>query len=160
VGAAAITATQTWYCQPAFSECGRGYQQNNQGASAPFFGVNMEKNRMGAKAQHFERLISQWHHDRNLIEGSTDKDQFCKLVQEVGELSDHICKGQDIADDIGDIIVVLINIATRNNLDLEQCIAKAWDDIKDRKGQMVDGVFVKAEDYQTNTKWSDFDDRS
>lgn len=118
------------------------------------------ENRMGAKAQHFERLISQWHHDRNLIEGSTDKDQFCKLVQEVGELSDHICKGQDVADDIGDIIVVLINIATRNKLDLEQCLAKAWDDIKDRKGQMVDGVFVKAEDYQGNTKWSDFDDKS
>jgi len=32
--------------------------------------------------------IKQWHYDRNLINGSTDKDQFLKLVQECGELSD------------------------------------------------------------------------
>ena len=30
---------------------------------------------------------SQWHHDRNLIDGATSKDQVLKLVQEVGELS-------------------------------------------------------------------------
>lgn len=95
---------------------------------------------------HLIRQIAQWHHDRNLIEGSDDKSQFAKLIQEAGELSDNICKGKDIADDIGDIIVVLINIAERNNLTIEQCLEKAWDDIKDRKGKMVDGVFVKEGD--------------
>ena len=90
--------------------------------------------------------ITQWHHDRNLIEGSTDKDQFCKLMQEAGELSDSICKGKDVSDDIGDMIVVLINIAERNKLSISQCLKKAWDDIKDRKGKMVDGVFVKEAD--------------
>ena len=44
------------------------------------------------------------------------------------------------------MIVVLINIAERNNLTIEQCLEKAWDDIKDRKGKMVDGVFVKEAD--------------
>jgi len=92
-----------------------------------------------------EDLIVRWHHDRNLIEGSTDKDQFAKLIQECGELSDNICKGRDVADDIGDIIVVLLNIAERNNLTLAECMSKAWDDIKDRKGVMVNGVFVKKE---------------
>jgi uncharacterized protein YabN with tetrapyrrole methylase and pyrophosphatase domain len=90
--------------------------------------------------------IVQWHHDRNLIDGSTDKDQFCKLMQEAGELSDSICKGKDVSDDIGDMIVVLLNIAERNNLTVEQCLSKAWDDIKDRTGKMVDGIFVKQED--------------
>jgi NTP pyrophosphatase (non-canonical NTP hydrolase) len=90
--------------------------------------------------------IAQWHHDRNLIEGSDDKSQFAKLIQEAGELSDNICKGKDIADDVGDMIVVLINIAERNNLTIEQCLEKAWDDIKDRKGKMIDGVFVKESD--------------
>ena len=90
--------------------------------------------------------IAGWHHDRNLIEGSTDKDQFCKLIQEAGELSDSICKGKDVADDIGDMIVVLINIAERNNLSISSCLEQAWNDIKDRKGQMVDGVFVKEAD--------------
>jgi|TARA_B110000263_G_scaffold173221_1_gene151109 NTP pyrophosphatase (non-canonical NTP hydrolase) len=90
--------------------------------------------------------ITQWHHDRNLIAGATDKDQFCKLIQEAGELSDNICKGKNVADDIGDIIVVLINIAERNNLRLEECLEKAWSDIKDRKGKMIDGIFVKEGD--------------
>ena len=90
--------------------------------------------------------ISKWHHDRNLINGATDKDQFAKLIQEAGELSDNICKKKDVSDDIGDMIVVLINIAERNGLSIEGCLAQAWNDIKDRKGKMIDGVFVKASD--------------
>lgn len=92
-----------------------------------------------------EKNIVQWHHDRNLIEGATDKDQFMKLIQECGELSDNICKQRDIRDDIGDIIVVLINITERHGLTLEECMQVAYDDIKDRKGRMVDGVFLKEE---------------
>lgn len=106
----------------------------------------------GMTLDHKEDLVNlvakvvRWHYDRNLIDGSTDKDQFCKLMQEAGELSDSICKGKDVSDDIGDMIVVLLNIAERNKLSLSQCLAKAWDDIKDRKGKMVDGVFVKEAD--------------
>jgi len=92
-----------------------------------------------------EKNIVQWHHDRNLIDGATDKDQFMKLIQECGELSDNICKQRDIRDDIGDIIVVLINITERNGLTLQECMQTAYDDIKDRKGKMVDGVFLKEE---------------
>lgn len=88
------------------------------------------------------RIIG-WHYDRNLIDGATDKDQVCKLIQEVGELSDNVCKGQDMSDDIGDIMVVLINIAERNDLSITDCLQVAYDDIKDRKGTMVDGIFVK-----------------
>ena len=88
-------------------------------------------------------MIRQWHHDRNLIDGATDKDQVCKLIQEVGELSDNVCKGNDIKDDIGDIIVVLINIAERNNVTIAECLDQAYNDIKDRKGTMVDGIFIK-----------------
>jgi len=94
--------------------------------------------------------IRTWHRDRNLIEGSTDKDQCLKLLQELGELSDSICKGKDIRDDIGDMLVVMINIMERNNLDIKECLEVAWDDIKDRKGKMVDGIFVKEEDLWDN----------
>jgi len=90
--------------------------------------------------------IIQWHHDRNLIEGATDKDQLAKLVQEMGELSDSICKEKDVKDDIGDMIVVLLNIAERNNVTLEECMEQAWNDIKDRKGRMSDGIFIKEGD--------------
>ena len=98
-----------------------------------------------ATAYNLIRKITQWHHDRNLIEGATDKDQLAKLIQEMGELSDNICKGNDIRDDIGDMLVVLINIMERNNITMEECLAVAYMDIKDRKGKMVDGIFVKEE---------------
>jgi len=90
--------------------------------------------------------IKQWHYDRNLIEGSDDKTQFAKLIQEAGELSDNICKGKDIKDDIGDMMVVLINIAERNKVSITECLEQAYNDIKDRKGLMVDGVFIKEGD--------------
>ena len=90
--------------------------------------------------------IALWHGRRNLIDGSTDKDQFMKLTQEMGELSDNICKGKDIRDDIGDIIVVLINLMIRNNLSLADCLEKAFLDIAPRKGKMIDGIFVKEKD--------------
>ena len=95
---------------------------------------------------NYEKLIGQWHKERNLIEGSTDKDQYMKLIQEAGELSDSLCKGKDIKDDIGDMMVVLINIMVRNNLTMNECLSVAYNDIKDRKGKMVDGVFVKEGD--------------
>ena len=94
----------------------------------------------------YEKLIAKWHHDRNLIDGSTDKDQYMKLIQEAGELSDSLCKDKDIRDDIGDIMVVLINIMVRNNLTMNECLSIAYDDIKDRKGKMIDGIFVKEGD--------------
>ena len=92
-----------------------------------------------------EKVIH-WHYDRNLIEGSTDNDQVLKLAQELGELSDSVCKGKDIKDDIGDMLVVMLNIAERNGVILAECLQKAWDDIKLRKGRMIDGIFVKETD--------------
>jgi len=92
--------------------------------------------------------IAKWHYDRNLIDGSTDQAQFVKLIEEAGELAGNIARGRParIADDIGDMMVVLINIAERNALSIKSCLDQAWNDIKDRKGRMVDGVFVKEED--------------
>lgn len=91
-------------------------------------------------------LISLWHHRRNLIDGSTDKDQFHKLIQECAELSDNMCKKRDIRDDIGDIMVVLINIMTRNKVSMSECLETALRDIAPRKGKMIDGIFVKEKD--------------
>ena len=54
---------------------------------------------------NYEELIGQWHKDRNLINGSTDKDQYMKLIQEAGELSDSLCKGKDIKDACKDWLI-------------------------------------------------------
>ena len=90
-----------------------------------------------------EQLVILWHRDRNLIAGSTDIAQHTKLVEEVKELETNILLSQPVIDDIGDCMVVLINIAERNGLSLLDCLSHAYNDIKDRKGRMVDGVFVK-----------------
>ena len=87
-------------------------------------------------------LTEKWHVDRNLIDGATSTDQVLKLIQEVGELSDSVCKGEDVKDDIGDCLVILINIAKREGTTLEECLQVAYNDIKDRKGRMVDGIFI------------------
>ena len=98
---------------------------------------------------NLDKLVSKvelWHIERNLIDGSTDQAQFVKLIEEAGELAGNIARGKDLQDDIGDMLVVLINIALRNKYDLYECLEVAWDDIKDRKGKMVDGVFIKETD--------------
>ena len=90
--------------------------------------------------------IMKWHENRNLIEGSTDKDQVLKLQQELGELSDSVCKQKDMKDDLGDMMVIMLNIMKRNNYTMEECLETAYNDIKDRTGKMIDGIFVKEED--------------
>ena len=94
-----------------------------------------------------QQVVS-WHLARNLIHGSNDKAQVLKLIQEVGELSDSVCKNTTPIDDIGDCIVILINMCVRNNLSLKDCIDHAYNDIKDRRGMMVDGIYIKEADYK------------
>ena len=93
--------------------------------------------------EQLEMRVVLWHRDRNLIAGSTDAAQHTKLVEEVKELETNILLSQPVIDDIGDCLVVLINIAERNGLSLFDCLSHAYEDIKDRKGKMVNGVFVK-----------------
>lgn len=93
----------------------------------------------------YAERIRQWAHDRNLIEGSTVQAQFVKLIEEIGELAEAIAKGKDeqFLDSIGDAFVVLTILAAQKGMDIEECIAFAWDEIRDRKGKMVDGVFIR-----------------
>ena len=90
--------------------------------------------------------VEQWADDRNLIDGSDSKSQVLKLMSEVGELADTINKGGDPIDDIGDCIVILNNIALQNGLTLKTCLKYTYNEIKDRKGVMYKGCFIKDTD--------------
>lgn len=92
--------------------------------------------------------IRNWAADRNLIAGSDIKSQFVKLVEETGELAAAIARSDDgeFMDAIGDIFVVITILAAQRGMEVEECIAQAWDGIKDRKGRMIDGVFIKEAD--------------
>jgi NTP pyrophosphatase (non-canonical NTP hydrolase) len=90
-------------------------------------------------------LIRKWADDRNLIEGATPAAQYQKLCEEVGELGRGLIEdNQDLTlDAIGDVTVVLTILASQLGLTIEQCIDAAYEEIKDRKGKMVNGIFVK-----------------
>jgi hypothetical protein len=50
-----------------------------------------------------------------------------------------------VVDAIGDCAVVLTILAAQSQTTLEACIDRAYHEIKDRKGRMVDGIFVREE---------------
>jgi len=90
-------------------------------------------------------LIRDWAEQRGLYDKGDPKTQALKLVEEVGETSRAILKGnhEDIIDGIGDCVVVLTNLAELVNTPIEECIDRAWNEIKDRKGKMDNGTFKK-----------------
>lgn len=98
--------------------------------------------------KQLEQNVIQWAADRGIFEHSDSKAQALKAVSELGEVADAVIKGRrdDLTDGIGDTIVCLINLAYMNGTDLTECVTKAWNEIKDRKGRMVaGGAFVKEE---------------
>jgi NTP pyrophosphatase (non-canonical NTP hydrolase) len=93
-------------------------------------------------------LIRRWAYDRNLVDGSNPQAQFVKLAEEMGELAEGIAKNKhaQAVDSIGDMVVVLTILAEQLGVTIEGCILTAWDEIKDRKGRMENGIFVKEGD--------------
>ena len=105
-------------------------------------------NTNGKKDFHTENrfdLIRQWASDRNLYDKGDTKTQFCKLMEEAGELGRAVLKDnhKEFVDAIGDMVVVLTNLAELGGTSIEQCIDAAYAEIKNRKGKMVNGTFVK-----------------
>jgi NTP pyrophosphatase (non-canonical NTP hydrolase) len=90
-------------------------------------------------------LIRDWADERGLYENGDTKTQALKLVEEVGETCRAILKEdyEEITDGIGDCIVVLTNLAELHGVSIEECIEKAYHEIKNRKGKMVNGTYKK-----------------
>lgn len=91
--------------------------------------------------------IVKWAQKRNLIKGATPQAQMLKLFEEGGELAHAIARGKlpEAKDAIGDMVVVLTILAEQLGLNIEDCADAAYNEIKDRKGRMVDGIFIKEE---------------
>ena len=93
------------------------------------------------------KQVEQWSIDKGL-DKANPRDQFLKVTEEVGEVAAALARGDKLAliDGIGDVVVTLILLAQQNGLELQDCLQYAYDEIKGRKGKMVDGVFVKEAD--------------
>ena len=59
---------------------------------------------------------------------------------------DDVNKLKDIRDSVGDVLVTLIILAAQHDIELEECLKFAYDGIKDRKGVLLDGVFIRDTD--------------
>ncbi len=90
-------------------------------------------------------LIRKWANDRGIYDKGDSNTQYIKLMEEVGELAQGLLKRNDVEiyDAIGDMIVVLTNLAHMEGVKIEDCIQDAYDEIADRKGKMINGTFVK-----------------
>lgn len=87
-----------------------------------------------------------WAVQRDILTYSTPRAQLLKAVSEIGELCDAEVKGEHakVIDGIGDTIVCLIIYSEMNGVDVTTCLSEAYNEIKDRKGKMVEGgAFVK-----------------
>ena len=104
------------------------------------------------------RNVEKWAEDRNLILGSTPLKQVNKTSEEVNELvaalgamewwttKDGAVSSSLVdlaADAIGDVAVTLIVIAKQLGLNFEECLEGAYEEIKERKGKTINGLFVK-----------------
>jgi len=93
------------------------------------------------------QLIRDWAGERGLYTRGDTKTQFCKLMEEAGELGRAVLKDDqpEFIDAIGDMVVVLTNLAHLNGVTIEDCIDSAYKVISKRTGKMVNGTFVKDE---------------
>ena len=93
-----------------------------------------------------EMKVIQWAEARCIIPNSNSQTQLLKTMSELGELADAIIKRDKagIVDGIGDVLVTLIVVAALEDLDVKDCLASAYAEIKDRKGTLLpNGTFVK-----------------
>lgn len=94
--------------------------------------------------QNIDNVIV-WASSRGLLSQENATKQMLKVIEEVGETASAILKGNQeaIVDGIGDSFVTLIILARQLGLEPSYCLDRAWDEIKDREGKTVNGIFIK-----------------
>lgn len=113
------------------------------------------------KYSELEKNVLDWADDRGILEKATPLAQARKTEEEVNELLE-ACVAQhagfetftnskgklvnteeELKDALGDILVTIIIGAELQGLQLEDCLASAYEVISKRKGSMINGQFVK-----------------
>lgn len=101
---------------------------------------------MNSDFEWLQNKVILWSIDKGIMHHSNARAQLLKAISEIGELADAEAKHDldGIQDAVGDIVVCLINYTHFYGLSVPKCLESAWNEIKDRKGHMIEGgVFVK-----------------
>jgi len=99
----------------------------------------------------FDELIKNvngWADNKGILKSENAPKQLMKVMEELGETAGAIAKNKataEIMDGIGDTFVTLIILSYQLGLEPSDCLEAAWNEIKDRKGNTINGVFVKEE---------------
>lgn len=93
--------------------------------------------------------VEQWAKDKGLNQADP-KAQFLKVAEEFGEIASAMARSNDelFKDSVGDVIVTLIILSMQKGTNVQECLEMAYNEIKGRTGEMVDGVFVKSSDLE------------
>ena len=96
--------------------------------------------------------INHWADERDLKQADP-KIQRMRVTEEVGEIRDVLLKPTKfnepqtaLKDAIGDTLVTIIVLAHQLDLVVTECLGIAYEEIKNRKGKMINGTFVKEDD--------------
>ena len=106
--------------------------------------IEVEANVTWNQNERFE-LIRKWATERGIYDKGNSHTQYVKLMEEAGELAAALLNkdSYEIKDAIGDIVVVLTNLAALEGMTIENCIDAAYKEIANRTGTMLNGTFVK-----------------
>lgn len=89
--------------------------------------------------------IQKWGKEKGL---NDPKAQLNKVIEEIGEIAHEITRNNiadnpDLEDALGDTLVTVIILADICGYDFQECLQKAYGEIKDRKGKTENGTFIK-----------------
>lgn len=88
-----------------------------------------------------------WAQEKGILVKDNAPKQMIKVMEEVGETAGALLKNkkEELKDGLGDSFVTLIILSKQLGFTPSECLESAWNEIKDRTGKTVDGVFVKDE---------------
>lgn len=92
--------------------------------------------------------VTGWANDKGLLNPENATKQMLKVMEEIGETASALLRGnhKGTIDGIGDSFVTLIILSKQLGYEPAECLDFAWNEIKNRKGNMVDGTFIKESD--------------
>lgn len=102
--------------------------------------------------EELKNLVEEWSIKKDLNKADP-KIQWMRVTEEIGEIRDVLLKPTKFSnaesaliDAIGDSLVTLIVLSQQLNVNIVEALEAAYNEIKDRKGKMINGTFVKSED--------------